>query len=378
MSPLHSPTTGLPLRPEGPFLLTDEVEHWPVVDGIPYLRAGRDALVRDAVAFIRNGDPDRALLLLLADQDDWWDGAPPAEGDLARLTRERDSLSLREAMDLLGYGRVGHYFAHRWSDPTFMAGLALIDAHWSEPVSAFELACGIGHYLRELSAAGIATCGADVVFSKLWLARHWVLDPGTELVCFDARRPWPLAERRFELVLCQDAFYFLEPKADILARLRAMAAGPLIVAHIHNREAETMSAGVGMSADEISRMFPGAAIYDDAALTLAAQRGEAPVSQQPSALRSVEAFSVAEAKPLSARAASGPLSAPRAGAVYRRNPLYRQGEGGAEIVWPSERYGAEYGPCATYPMRTDLPACPPEWSADQARSREIVSLPDRW
>lgn len=378
MSPLLSPTTSLPLRPEGPFLLTDEVERWPVLDGIPYLRTGRDALVRNAVALIRSGDPDRALCLLLADQDDWWDGPPPAEGDLARLARERDSLSLRDAMDLLGYGRVGHYFAHRWSDPTFMAGLALIDAHWSEPVSAFELACGIGHYLRELSAVGIATCGADVVFSKLWIARHWVLGPDSELVCFDARWPWPLAERRFELVLCQDAFYFLEPKAEILTRLRAMADGPLIVAHIHNREAETMSAGAGMSSAEISRMFPDAAIYDDAALTRAAQQAEAPVSRHPSALRSVEAFSVAEVKSVPASEVSGPLGAPRAGAVYRRNPLYRPAEEGAEIAWPSVRYGAEYGPCATYPMRTDLPAYPAEWSPDQARRREIVSLPERW
>ena len=101
--------------------------------------------------------------------------------------------------------------------PTFLAGLALIEAHWRPTRTAFELACGIGHYGRDLARRGIAVTGADVVFAKLWLARHWVVPAETRLICFDAAAPWPVAEERFDLVFCHDAFYFLEPKAEILA-----------------------------------------------------------------------------------------------------------------------------------------------------------------
>jgi SAM-dependent methyltransferase len=377
MSPLVSPTSGRPLAPDGPFTLTDGTERWPVLDGIAYLRVGREALVGDALARIDAGDADGALCLLLADQDDWWDGPPPHADDLARLVREREALSLRSAMDLLGYGRVGHYFAHRWSDPTFMAGLALVDAHWREPESALELACGIGHYLRELLAAGVAVCGGDVVFSKLWLARHWVAG-AAELVCFDARAPWPVAGRRFDLVLCQDAFYFLEPKAEILERLRAIAAGPIALAHIHNRDAANLSAGAAVSADDIARMFPDALVYDDAALTRAAAHGTTPAAQPPGALRQVEAFSVLDRPSGPVRSATGPLNAPKADTAYRRNPLYRATPTGAAVAWPSERYGAEYGPLATYPGHTDLPEYPASWTAEQVRRREVVALPERW
>src|SRR3712207_8340733 len=48
----------------------------------------------------------------------------------------------------------------------FRSGLALVEAHWREPSSAFELACGIGHYLREWSRRGLRVAGADVVFAK--------------------------------------------------------------------------------------------------------------------------------------------------------------------------------------------------------------------
>ncbi|MBE7219742.1 MAG: methyltransferase type 11, partial [Caulobacteraceae bacterium] len=157
MRPLLSPVSGAPLEPEGEHLLRDaDGRVWPVLDGIPYLRIGREALIEEAVAAIRAGDRDRALTILLADQDDWWTGPKPEPEALERLVRERDALSLREAMDQLGFDRVGHYFAHRWSDPTFLAGLGLLEAHWRPAKTAFELACGIGHFGRELAARGTA------------------------------------------------------------------------------------------------------------------------------------------------------------------------------------------------------------------------------
>ena len=46
------------------------------------------------------------------------------------------------------FGPVGTYFAHRWSDPTFLSGLALAQSYWGAPRRVLEVACGAGHYLR--------------------------------------------------------------------------------------------------------------------------------------------------------------------------------------------------------------------------------------
>lgn len=377
-----SPRSGVPLWQDAPYSLACPGERWPVVDSIPYLRTGREDLVAAVLARLDGGDPGEALVLLLADQDDWWDGPPPSGGDLRALVRDRDRLTLREAMAGLAYGRVGHYFAHRWSDPTFLAGLALLEAHWTAPSCAFELACGIGHYGRELQLRGVRTAGGDVVYSKLWLARHWVVGGAAELVCFDAAAPWPLVDRAFDLVACQDAFYFLEPKAEILARLRALgAAGSLLaIGHIHNREAANMSAGAGVTADEVASLLPDGLVYDDDELTRAAIEARAPRPAPPHTLRSVEAFSVAAGPGLGAPAAVGTgIVLPPAGTSLRRNPLYAA-EGGRALAWPSERYGREYGRRTTFPCETHAPesAVMSAGFAEAARRRELVALPERW
>lgn len=176
-----SPVTDRPLAADTPHSLTDGETRWPVVDGIPFLRVGREALAAEALVALDRHDAEEALVLLLADQDDWWTGPTPAPEDLRRLVRERNTLTLREAMALLAWGPVADYFAHRWSDPTYLAGLALLEAHRNAPQTAFELACGIGHYARELTRGGAACLGADVVFAKCWMAKHWVA-PAAEFV----------------------------------------------------------------------------------------------------------------------------------------------------------------------------------------------------
>ncbi len=330
---------------------------------------GASGLIGEALARLDAGDREAALVLLLADQDDWWRG-PTAEPDALRdLVRNRASLTLRDAMARLSWGPVADYFAHRWSDPTFLAGLALMEAHWTAPKTAFELACGIGHYLRALSRRGVAVAGADVVFAKLWVARHWVA-PDAELICLDAAmEPWPIAEgRRFDLVACHDAFYFLEPKEAILARLRRMG-GLLTVGHVHNSEWPNLSAGAALDATRLAGLFPDGTVYDDAELTRAAVERRAPRPAPPEALRGAEAFSVVAGGVPAPRALDGLLTLPPAGTALRRNPLYRDGA----IAWPSERYEREYGPRATYPMQSSGPE-----TAEGALNREWLDLPERW
>ena len=396
---LFSPVSGAPLSPDGPHALREpDGRRWPVVDGIPYLRTGRDARAAGALERLDAGDRAGALVVLLADQDDWWTGPPPDPADLMRLATQADRLSLRDAMGLLGFGRVADYFAHRWSDPTYLAGLGLIEAHRGEVGSCFELACGIGQYGREFARRGAAYAGADVVFAKLWLARHWVVGGAARLVCFDAGAPWPVAGGSYGLVLCQDAFYFLEPKVEVLTRLRGLVAadGWLAVGHVHNREAENHSAGRAVTADEIGDLFPDAAVYDDAELTRALVEARAPVSRPPGALRGVEAFAVASGAGMrrAPRVLSGGYAMPPQGADLRVNPLYEDREalsgrgpapserdghpaGASRIRFPSERYAAEYGPHATYPMTFAVPTDDASRAA-AVRRRALVDLPERW
>ena len=381
---LRSPVTGSALVDDGSDLLGDsDGRLWPIVDGIPFLRVGRDALIDEVVARLRRQDREGALASLLADQDDWWTGDPPAPTALRRLVRERHALSLRAAMDLLGFDRVGHYFAHRWSDPTFLAGLALLEAHWRPAHTAFELACGIGHYGRELVRAGLRYTGVDVVFSKLWLARHWVLPPDATLLCFDAATAWPVAGS-FDLVFCHDAFYFLEPKPAILAALRALAGpqGRIAVSHIHNSGAANLSAGRAMAAADIARLFPAAMVYDDAELTQALAEARVPRSAPLDTLAQVEAFSLEDRVVAPARAVTGGVAVPPPAAALRLNPLYRAHGSTLTVAWPSPRYEAEYAGRATYPRH--LPAGsdgrPAGLSDDReaARRRILVDLPERW
>ena len=377
--PLRSPLTGRSLTPDTPHSIAAHGERWPVVDGIAFLRTGRDALVADVLAKLDAGDRDAALALLLVEQDDWWGGPPADPARLATLVRERDALTFRQAMDHLGFGRVGDYLAHRWSDPTYLAGLALLEAHWAEPDRVFELACGTGPYLRELARRGMPCTGGDVVFAKLWLARHWVVGPDVELICFDAASPWPIAGRRHGLVLCHDAFYFLEPKQVVADRLRAITAqdGLLAVAHVHNAGYANLSSGAAMSAEALAALFPEGTFYDDAELTLALAEARAPRPQPAAALSEVEAFSLALGDSLPPRPVLAGLALPMPGAALRKNPLYGDDD---RIAWPSERYREEYAARATYPEHSQVPRTARRVPATEtgARSRELVDLPERW
>ena len=389
---LLSPETGNPLEADDASVLRDSEtgDRWPVIDGIPYLRTNRLDLVRKVLARIDEGRNDEALTLLLADQDDWWTG-PPADPEAMRgLVERRGSASLREAVQALGWGRVGDYFVNRWSDPTYLAGLTLLEAHWNEPLCAFELACGIGHYLREMQHRGVKVAGADVVFAKLWVARHWVVGEKAQLVCFDAGSPhWPIPGAPVDLVLCNDAFYFLDDKHGILDNLRRTAGeeGWLAVSHIHNSDNAGFSAGKAVSAAEIEELFPDGLVYDDAELTKALVEARAPQPRNPQDIKACEAFSLVAGPGMrpAPRSVIDGITLPAAGRPLRLNPLYvPEADGSYEIRWPSERYAAEYAGRVTYPLHSDGPTTldweggPQTPAAERVRRREFVDLPERW
>ncbi len=382
---LRSPLSGRILDARGDTLLVADGEAWPVIDGIPFLRTNRAALAADAVRLIEAGDTVRATALLLRDQDPYAPDPPPSVEACEAVVRGRDVLDFRSAMQALGFGRVGDYFAHRWTDPTFLSGLALLGtALPAERGQVFELACGAGHFLSALHRADVDASGGDLVFAKLWLARHFV-SPEARLVCFDAEAAWPVIAGETDIVFCHDAFYFLPDKPGIASQMRRLAgtSGTVALGHAHNAEADNHSAGAPLSVAGYAALFPGARLFDDAGLTEAFASGEAPVPADASALRSVAALSLLWR-------AEGLAGAPRgragfgteSGPVLRLNPLYRQGAQGAEIAWPSARYEQEYAALATYPMRWSGPETLDRADAPDAdallRRRVYVELPDRW
>lgn len=335
----------------------------PVVDGIPYLRTGREPLVAAVHDRLDAGDVDGARVLLLADADDWWGEPPPPPEQLARVA---GATSLREAMTLLGMGRVGDYFAYRWSDPTYLAGLALLQQHWPADRPVVEVACGIGPFLRELSRRGCPDLlGVDVVWAKLWLAQRFVC-PTARYVCADVTTAPSLHVGAPAYVLCHDAFYFLRDKPAAVAAMRALAGdgGTVVVGHAH--VADTVSAGQPLPARDYAALLGTGLLYDDDELTRALLDGRPPVPAAAADLEASEAVALVAGDPL--RRAPVDLAEPIG--PLRNNPLYV----GGRLCWPSERYETEYAARSHY-----LPArLPDPLPADAARRRLLVDLPECW
>ena len=380
MTVLLSPTTGKPLRKDGPGVLTDGTERWPVLAGIPYLRTGRRELRDAALAAIDRGDERGALALLLRDQDDWVRIPPPTLDEAARLADEIDGLSLRQAMERLNFGPVAHYFAHRWSAPTFLSALGLLETNWTDPPLVLELACGIGQILREVAAHDIAVAGIDVVFSKLWLARHFLL-PDAPLICADVTAGLPLELPEGTAILCHDAFYFMPEQERIAASLMAAAGGrgSVLIGHAHNIRFEHGIAGRPRTPEEYAALFPGCRLYDDAELA----QGPSP-ARTPEELAAVEAVSLAWSAAGSYDTRPIDLHLSPAGSPLRLNPLLVRDGDRLKPAWPTLAFAREYA-AATYleiaMPREDLLSgtvgSDPLTDA-LARRRILLNLPERW
>jgi len=391
---LRAPESERPLVRDTPHSLTDGVRRFPLVDGIPYLRSNRDALRAETLAHLDAGRTEQALALLLADRDDWARGDGAREEDLRTLIRNEPDLTLRDAMYLLAFGPVADYFAYRWSDPTFLSGLKLLEIGLPTNTShVVEIACGIGHYLRELTLRGIAATGVDVVFSKLWLARKFV-SPDARLVCADVASGLPFENDFADTVFCHDAFYFLPEKRKVADEMLRVSSGPILIGHAHNRDAENFSSGEPWSADEYAALLPDAVVYDDEELTRAFVGDREPRAAKADDVRRCAALSfVGRVATPTLDTRSSPDAADPEGPADV-NPLFCAQDGTLQTTpaWPSERYEAEYALLSDYLSLARFEASELEaWkelsSADRAghpryadwlRRRIILQLPSRW
>ncbi|WP_432546271.1 class I SAM-dependent methyltransferase [Kineococcus sp. SYSU DK004] len=366
---------------------------WPDLDGIPFRRAGREDLALAAVDALAGGDDAAARALLLRDNDDWWHEAPPSV-DEAREAAASPTLS--RAVEALRLGRVGDYLRYRWSDPAFLAGLALLDRAWPGTgpgaPAVLEVAAGTGVLLRELALRGARRLtGVDVVHAKLWLARRFVLAdvPGGDdvaLVVADAARAWPpevevaLGDGDDRVVLCHDAFYFLPDPPATARRLRELAGpgGLVAVGSVPNGARPGPVSGQRMTPQDLASWFPGALLFDDADLVEEVVTGR-PAAPRPAAeLAGATHVSLvlggrADGSPEPGAPAHG---LPVPGRALRPNPLY--GPDG-RLAWPSPRYADDYADRSPHlperlPPQDELAADPTAW----ARRRVLLDLPEHW
>ncbi len=401
--PLIGPDSGLPLRRDQPWSLSDGRTRWPVVEGIPFLRVNRDSLRLETLAALDSGDGRRALSILLADQDDYARIAPPDEESRRELIEAVGSsrATLRDAMAALRFGPVADYFAYRWSSPTYLSGLALLDRFGGDDDSGpvVEVACGIGHYLRDLSLRGRRCAGVDVVFGKLWLARRFVVPGGVPLVCGDVAAGFPLGPIASGVVaFCDDAFYFLPEKPKVIASLRRLVGegGRILIGHAHNRDFDHGGvSGEPKTPEEYASLLPGCSLLDDAELARSAwSDAEAPE-------RSADDLAGVEAVAMAWSASGGHLLRgsdqqlllePPCGASLRINPLLVEREGMLEPRWPSSRFEAEYASASGYLVGERVPD-PSTLEAARvgavgrgsnpevdrlARRRILLDLPEGW
>lgn len=339
-----SPTTGRVLWEENPHTLTDGVERWPVVAGIAYLRTGREQLRHKVFLALDSGDERAALALLLADQDPFAPLPPPDHQTLLELidATDRNAITLRQAMRTLNFGPVSDYFAIRTCTPTFLSGLGLL-AQCGGRQAVVEVACGIGQLLREQDRRAVSVAGIDLVFSKLWLARTFVV-PHAQLICGDACGPL-VKTTGAATVLCHDAFYFFADKPAAAIALMRLAGidGRVLIGHAHNAHFSHGVAGNLLAPQGYAALFPGCVTFDDAAFTTAFLTGTPARSENPTGLDGVEAVSLAWHAGDDIQC--GPpdsFATPVEGTQLVLNPLLENVGGRLEPHWPSPQFAEEY------------------------------------
>ena len=379
---------GKPMRRDTPHSLSDGKVCYPIVDGIAYLRPGRERLRDTVLTALDRDDETLARLLLLQDQDDFAPEPPPPIARIERALAD-PGLTFRGAMQALGFGPVATYFAHRWSAPTFLSGLGLLNRRWRPASPLIEVACGTGQILREAARRGGSVAGIDVVFAKLWLARRFVLGEGVDLLCADVTKRLPVAPVAGATALCHDAFYFFADKAAALAEMRRLASGGnVLIGHAHNAGFDHgRVAGTPLTPEAYADLAPDADLYDDAALGAALVDGDDARPASSNALHDVEAVSLA----------IGPVpegdgvdfARPVGGVSLCLNPLL-EADGGGRLhpAWPSPAFAREYASAAYLdgeppPDAAVLAAAAkgdtahPEVARLAAR-RILLDLPPRW
>lgn len=360
-----------------PHILDDGEQQWPMIEGIPYLRVGRDELRTETLSAISKGHLMEALALLLTDRKD--ETIPRLDFKNAlRAARTADTVC--EAMERLGYGGLAPYMYHRWCLPTYLSGLTLLEAHSKPGMSLFEAGCGMGHFLRVWTERSGPAMGCDLVFSNLWLARRFVA-PKADMVCCDLDFRFPVQSDAAEICFAQDAFHYFRKKPHAFKEMKRISSRDIVLlGHVHNATQPNLSPGCPLKLHEYAERIRPAVTYRDKDLTAAALTG---VPAQPvesaAELSAAQAFSFATNEPIESMQPW--LTTPRPGLPLQLNPLLVSGT----PHWPSAMFKSEfvdewsYLLEMTYPSNDVIAAAQAGQPCEvHARRQVLLDLPPRW
>jgi uncharacterized protein YbaR (Trm112 family)/SAM-dependent methyltransferase len=358
---------------------------YPVVGGIPYLRAGVAA--ENAMGCLGEKKPEQALEALLA-----------KPGAIARLAAP--ALTFEEALAVLNGSEEGIYLLYRFSDPSFIASETVLCAIAQEPKcragTILDVCGGTGHLTRSLRrCSGSRVVLADLEFWKLYLAKRFLV-PECDPVCCNANDPLPFRREQFSLVVCGDAFHYIWSKRQFAGEMQRVAGadGTIIVPHLHSALSWNPAQGLPLAPSAYPRLFHGmeARLFDEAQFLRAAlDRGPVDLSRSPAAAE-------LEAAPALV------LIATRAGDVFRAypaptysglerfslNPLYQRDpsiRSRWQRVFSSRQYEDDYVECKEYlPETLELSVDaerkvtdPLAWPlAELARRHVLVDLPPNY
>jgi SAM-dependent methyltransferase/uncharacterized protein YbaR (Trm112 family) len=397
------------------FLREERIDMMMQTVDAPLIRGPR---TRRLLELIRAGDPERALLLLLAVPPPWVRrGLEIAEllpGRQARAARRRledawvraarrsaplllDRRPSSTAADVFDYyfrrarrSELYHHFRHRFTQPRHLTSLALASLLPRDERPVLDVACGFGHALHYWTVRhpGRLFVGLDRNFFELYVAKRWIA-PGAEYVCAAADGPLPVRDGAFGGAFCADAFhYFLRKRYCVAELVRATGPrGVVVLARFGNRAVEPRE-GYELGPAAYGRLFGNTrwAILPDRAILERYLGGLAPDLSGPAVPAEAEGekwLSLAASGDPSFFRDHGPLGAwPHAAGVRRVHSLYREvGRGDADdavyaLEMPSKWFAFENGECREYmPERFTLGAAARdalERGADHPELDELV------
>jgi uncharacterized protein YbaR (Trm112 family) len=326
---------------------------YPVVAGIPFLRAGNTA--RTVLNLLAEHNTDQALTLLL-ELDDF-------RAEQFRELKRSGIWNYREVLRILCRDSDAAFFLYRFSDPTFLVSERLLGALAQDDCTSgrmMDMCGGSGHLARVLSgfSPGAEVWLADIAFWKLWLAREFIV-PNCHPICCDAAQPLPFARATFSLVLCSGALEYVWPRRLFAGEMLRLIgrSGVVALTHLHNSLCENPSPGMPLSPAGYSNLLEGVPnrLFKESAIL------DSLLDRRP--LRLSENFTNAELQdePALMALASGRENVfrdynlpghvpwPACPAI---NPLYEvESHAGGKrlrLRFPSEFYEAEFADCRRY------------------------------
>ena len=357
---------GASLRRSGDEILTGvlrcQCASYPIVDGIPVVMAAYagDAVFQKLLA----DNPGQALYVALELDEE-------RQVAFRQFLAQGDAGSYRDCIEIFSPGDEGPYFVHRFANPTYLVGQAILRAVGGDrrcfTRRAIDLAGGSGHLTRALCeiAGGAEVFLAETNFWKLWIARR-ITAPECVPVCCDAEAPLPFKRGGFSLALCSDAFHYIWSKRQFACEMMRMTGddGVIVVNHAHNALRENYSAGLPLApqwwrnllADYGARAFKESEVLDSVVEHRSVDLSRDYSDEELAGEKAL--FLIATRLQGIFRAYDYPGAQFTSG-VWRVNPLYEIERGGDGAVlrlrFPSPSYEDEYKDCKRYlPERLEL------------------------